>query len=117
MGLTKSGVVAIAKSESGSTVVWLRGDHDVFTVPVLSQTISDAMARDHANVVVDLSGVEFMDVLTVSVLARARTVLQRQSRSLTLRSPSGQARRILGLCGLQTAVTGAVDELQDLRRR
>ena len=59
-----------------------------------------AIALDDADLVLDLSGVEFMDAATVRLIIRAREFLRLRSRSLTLRSPSTHARRVLDLCGL-----------------
>ena len=86
--------------DAGSNVVWLRGEHDIFTLAGLWETMSRAIAFDDGDVVVDLSAVEFMGASTIGILVRARTILAKRSRSLTLRSPSPRALRVLGLCGL-----------------
>ena len=70
------------------------------TAPALAALLAAAIARDGTDVVIDLSGVDFIDAATVGVIIRAREFLQERSRSLTLRSPSPCARRILGLCGV-----------------
>jgi anti-anti-sigma factor len=81
------------------TVVWLRGEHDLSTVDALSETLAGAIALDDADVVVDLSDMQFMGAATVGVLIRARELLRTRSRSLVVRSPSWCARRVLELCG------------------
>lgn len=91
-------------SEVDRTVLWLRGDHDVATVGGLSELVTDAVAADTDDVVVDLSGVTFMDGSTVGVLVRAHDLLRTCSRSLVLRSPSRCARRVLDVCGLSGLV-------------
>jgi anti-anti-sigma factor len=90
------------------TVVWLRGEHDISTASALSETLNRAIALD-CDVVADLSAVAFMDAATVSVILRTRESLHRRSRSLTVRSPSRCARRLLELCGLGDLIgpTGA----------
>jgi anti-anti-sigma factor len=92
-------VTACAGRNPDRTVVWLRGEHDVSTVAALSETMARAIALDDADVVVDLSDVQFMGAATVGVIIRAREFLRLRSRFLVLRSPSGCARRILELCG------------------
>jgi len=92
-------LLAFARSDGARTVVWLRGEHDVSTVAALSETMARAIARDDADLVVDLSDVQFMGAATVGVIARARELLALRSRSLTLRSPPRCARRILDLSG------------------
>jgi anti-sigma B factor antagonist len=94
------GPVAFPVRDCDRTVVWLRGEHDVSTVAALSQTMARAIALDDGDLVVDLSGVDFMDAATVGVIVRARDFLELQSRSLTLRAPSTCAGRVLDLCDL-----------------
>jgi anti-sigma B factor antagonist len=94
------GPVAFPVLDADRTVVWLRGEHDISTVAALSQTMARAIALDDGELVIDLSGVQFMDAATVGVIIRARDYLRLQSRSLALRSPSTCAARILGLCDL-----------------
>lgn len=66
----------------------------------LSQTMAQIVAIDGDDLVVDLSGIQFMDASTIGAIIRTRDELRPQLLSLTLRSPSTFARRILGLCGL-----------------
>jgi anti-anti-sigma factor len=87
------------RRDTARVVVRLRGEHDLSTVAVLSETMAWAIAHDEADVVVDLSDVQFMGATTVSVLIRARELLRTRSRSLLVRSPSRCARRVLELCG------------------
>lgn len=89
---------AVAERDADRTVVWLRGEHDASTVAALWDTIGQAIALDDADVVLDLSGVEFMGSATVGVIIRARESLR--PRALTLRSPSRCAQRVLDLYGL-----------------
>jgi anti-anti-sigma factor len=81
-------------------VVWLRGEHDCFTVREVVATMARAITLGDAELVVDLSGVEFMGAATVGVLVRARALLRARSRSLVVRSPSRSACHVLNLCGL-----------------
>jgi anti-sigma B factor antagonist len=94
------GPAAFPVRDSDRTVVWLRGEHDISTVAALSQTMARAIALDDGELVIDLSGVEFMDAATVGVIVRARNFLELQSRTLALRSPSTAAARVLDLCEL-----------------
>jgi anti-anti-sigma factor len=91
------------RSADDPTVVWLRGEHDLSTVHLLSEALSRAIAEDERDVVVDLSRVEFMGAATVGVLLRARQDLLSRSRALTLRHPSPAARRVLDACGVASA--------------
>jgi anti-sigma B factor antagonist len=108
MGLTKGSslvdlrrdVLAYAEREADHTVVWLNGEHDASTVAALWEVMARAIARNDGDVVIDLSGVEFLGSATVGVIMRARDTLRPRSRSLTLRCPSRCAARVLDLYGL-----------------
>lgn len=104
----ESPMMEIAGSDCGRTVIWLSGEYDIATVDQVSDIMARAMALDAGDLVIDLSGVKFMDMATVGLLVRTRARLSNQSRSLALRAPSPSARRILGLCGFTSLIeTGA----------
>jgi stage II sporulation protein AA (anti-sigma F factor antagonist) len=89
-----------AGPESGASVLWLRGEHDISTVAALSAAIDRAVALDEPKVVIEMSEVEFMSAATVGVIVRANENLRSLSRSLTLVAPSPCVRRIFAVCGL-----------------
>lgn len=93
-------------SDPVRTVVHVRGEHDIATRVHLSATIARAAQLDGADIIVDLSDVTFMDASTIGALVVARSSLRAHSRSLSVRAPSPQARRLLDLCGL----AGLIDE-------
>lgn len=82
------------------TVVTLRGEHDVSTVVALSATLAEAIALDDADLVLDLSEVEYLGAGSIDAIVRAREFLRLRSRSLELRSPSRCAWRVLEVCEL-----------------
>ena len=86
------------------TVVRLRGDQDLSTIPALTVDLARAIALDHADLVVDLGDVQFMDASAVGIIIGARRFLRARGRSLTLRSLSGVARRIVEICDLEDLV-------------
>jgi anti-sigma B factor antagonist len=94
----------IVSRDGARTVVWLEGEYDIATAVVLGATLANASSRDDADLVVDLSGVTFIDAATIGVLIRGGNGLRRESRSLTLRSPSRWARRLLDIWGLTALV-------------
>jgi hypothetical protein len=59
VGLRRHCVPFVRRSES-QTVMWLSGEHDLSTVDPLSEMLARAFALDDADVVLDLSGVQFM---------------------------------------------------------
>jgi anti-anti-sigma factor len=97
--------VARLSGEGGRTVVWLSGDYDIATLTALAERLATAIGLDGADVVVDLSEVQFMDAATIGLLIRARDFLRSRSRHLTVRNPPRPVRRILDVCDL----TGLID--------
>lgn len=86
--------------EGTRMVVALRGEQDLCTAPSVVEALTGAGAAGDGDVVVDLSGVLFMDTAIVTALVAGRENLWSQSRVLTLRAPSRIAHRILDLCNL-----------------
>jgi anti-anti-sigma factor len=106
-----------AGSEGGHSVVWVRGEHDISTTSALSDTIARAIALDEPDVLIDLSEVHFMSAATVGVIIGAREVLRRQSRTLTLRAPSGCVRRVFEVCGLSGLFQAAQSDQRAVLRK
>ena len=82
----------------GAVVLWMYGEHDLANAAELSDVIGRAIDRSDADLVVDLSGVEFLSAATFTVLRDASLRLHAQGRYFTARSPSTCARRLLDLC-------------------
>lgn len=95
------GATALVQSVGGHTVVWMRGDHDRSTAWALGDAITQLGTSSGADVVFDLSGVDFIDAGVVGALVSARNVLLAQHRSVSLRHPSERAQRIFELCGVE----------------
>ena len=87
-----------------SPIVTMVGEYDVATAGALSGRFSAAIALAETDLVVDLSEVSFMDAATVSVIVRATVFLRDHGRVLRLRDPSPCARRILGICDLDSLI-------------
>ncbi len=82
------------------TVIMLRGDQDTANRSDLVAAIIRASTLDDTDVLVDLSGVTFMDASTIGAIVRGENVMHALSRSLGLRAPSLAATHLLELCGL-----------------
>lgn len=96
------------------TVVWVRGDHDIATQRHLTATLARAGRLDDADLVVDLSGVTFMDASTIGALVTARLRLRGAARSLSVRAPSHRAHRLLDVCGLLQWLDGPAESRASL---
>src|SRR5487761_2372007 len=89
-----------AEWDAINAVIWLRGEHDISTLPALHSVLLRAIGHDDADLTLDLSEVMFIDAATIGTIIRTREFLRFWSRSLSLRSPSRFARRVLELCDL-----------------
>jgi len=94
-----------AGRDTGPTIIWLRGEHDIATDPDLRRTLDRAISLNNAPVVIDLSKVELMSASTLGIIVAAWNTLRQQSRPLTMRSPSPHVRRVISICGLHNLVS------------
>ena len=92
--------VVLARDPTQDTVVWLGGEHDLSSAEELMQAIATAVESGRSDVVIDLSGVEFMDSTTIDQILAARIRLGAQGRTARVRAPSHAARYLLEICGL-----------------
>ena len=90
----------VRRDETGRAVLTLRGEHDAANAAELSHELDRVMSSDEADLVLDLSEVQFMGASTVGVIAHTREVLDRQHRHLSVQRPSRCAQRVLEICGL-----------------
>jgi anti-anti-sigma factor len=79
---------------SDGIVIHVRGEFDMATVGQLRDAIEPHLGPDQT-VVLDLSGVAFMDSQCFHVLLKARSTLTADGGSLILRNPSRAARNLL----------------------
>ena len=93
-------LVASVSVDGMDTVITLRGEADLFTLPVVVDVLARVIADSDGPVVVDLAGTDFIDTGTVRAIARAWEFLNNRGRVLTVRSPSRMAARVLELLGV-----------------
>lgn len=86
--------------EATDTVVMVRGEADVSTLPLLVEALDGIIADQEGDVIVDLAPTEFIDTAALRAVLRAKEVLGRSGRQLTLRAPSRIATRLLTVYGL-----------------
>jgi anti-sigma B factor antagonist len=79
--------------------VFIRGELDLMTAPVLDEQLRLAVANKPARLVLDMSGTDFMDCGCARLIAAARSALPADA-DLIIRQPSRVVRRVLELTGL-----------------
>jgi len=89
---------------NGTRVVVATGEIDIASSPGLWVALSEAIAAGQGEVIVDLSGVTFIDSQGLNVLLRAYKALSPEGRELCLRSPRPQARKALEVSGVASGL-------------
>jgi len=92
--------VSIDAHAEAYSIIAVRGEVDLHTAPKVEHAIERA-ARSNGAVVLDMSGVAFMDSTALSALVRAKDSLQEQGTSLRLAAPSQAVERIFSVTGFQ----------------
>jgi anti-anti-sigma factor len=87
----------------GHAVVVARGEIDPATAGHFSASVSAALAQA-PRVVIDLSGVAFMDSSGVRVIIETFQRTGQNREALALRAPSAFIRRLLAVTGLDQAI-------------
>jgi anti-sigma B factor antagonist len=96
--LREDPVAGVAR-DNGSTVVRLAGELDLYNAHLVREALIDAAADGPERLVVDLSGVKFIDSTALGVLIEARTRMTNR-RAFLLASPGLETRRALQVSGL-----------------
>jgi len=92
------------KSRVDHAVVSVCGEIDLYTAPLLSGALADAVACG-GRTVVDMSGVEFCDSTGLGVLLSALKQARGNGGELELAAPQPAVRRILEITGLDEVFT------------
>jgi anti-sigma B factor antagonist len=93
------------ETADGGRDVTLRlvGEIDMSTVPTFDEALTSAVDQAPDRLVIDLSGVEFMDSSGLNALIRARNFLDERGVDLVISRVSEQVRRLFEISGLTTA--------------
>jgi len=109
-GIREDPVAGIERSD-GYVVVSLAGELDLYNASTVRETLLECCAEHPDRLIVDLSGVKFIDSTALGVLIEARTRLENK-RSFLLAAPGLETRRALEISGLDRhfAVHESLDE-------
>ena len=95
-----------------ATLIYVSGEIDIATCERLRDAIEPHLGPQQT-IVLDLSGVEFIDSSCVNILVQARGTLTADGGSLFLRNPSFAAHRLLTLSGLEDLLQADADDPRD----
>ena len=95
-----------SRSQGDHIVLALAGEIDLYTAPRLQSELTSVLsAKKSAQIVVDMSAVEFCDSTGMNVLLAAHRVATERGGDLTLAAPRPPVRKILEVTGLQSVFT------------
>jgi anti-sigma B factor antagonist len=92
--------VSIDEGAEAYSVIAVRGEVDLHTAPKVQYAIERAAAAARA-VVMDMSGIAFMDSTALSALMRSKNSLKEQGIPLRLAAPSKAVDRIFSVTGFR----------------
>lgn len=114
---TVSGVHIVAHRHRRDpwTVITVSGDLDVAGAPELRQVIVSAVADGEVLIVLDLTGVEFIDSFGLGVVVGALKRTRQRGGDLSVVCPERRVRRVFELCDLDRIFTlhTTLDEVAD----
>ncbi len=85
-----------SRTEDDRLILTLRGELDLTSVPQFERELRDAEAANPARLVIDLSGLDFMDSTGLGALLQARE-RAKDDHELSLRRGPRQVQRVLEL--------------------
>jgi len=91
--------VAGIERQDGYVVVSLAGELDLYNANAVREALLECCAESPERLIVDLSGVKFIDSTALGVLIEARTRLANK-KGFLLASPGLETRRALEISGL-----------------
>jgi anti-sigma B factor antagonist len=90
-----------ARIADDGCVLLVRGEIDIETGPLVAEAATAQLARPEvATIVMDLSGVDFMDSAGLAALVTIRNACHAAVRRLELQDPSPPVRKLLTITGL-----------------
>jgi len=92
--------VSVSRFGTDSFVVAAGGELDLYTSERLREKLGDALARGGRRILVDLTGVSFMDSTALAVLVDAARALRSAGGQLVLVADDPRVTRVIEITGL-----------------
>ena len=97
MDLLTTSVATVESDSEPYTLVGLTGEADVTNSDALREVLDAEVAKQPRTMIIDLSGLRFMDSSALHVILRANRVMDRQGGVLALASPREPVAKMLRL--------------------
>jgi anti-sigma B factor antagonist len=92
-------------SEGSAVLLALYGELDLGSAPELDRQLQEIEHPDLHRLVIDLSGLRFMDSTGLASIMQAQRRAQASGHELVLRRPTSQVRRLFELTGVTERLT------------
>jgi anti-sigma B factor antagonist len=102
-------------SDAGHHLIAPRGEIDLYTAPELKQVLTDAIEGGQRRVVIDLTGVSFLDSTALGVLIGAVKRLRSRDGALAIVNTNASIAKTFEITGLDQIFT-ILDNPQDAMR-
>lgn len=97
MELLKTSVTTVESGSEPYTLVELAGEADVTNSDLLREVLEAEAAKRPSTLIIDLSGLRFMDSSALHAILRANRMMDRQGGVLALASPRDPVAKMLRL--------------------
>ena len=95
----------VATRQAGAyTVVEVTGEFDVYTAPVLEESLGELVDGGQRDIVVDLSGVTFMDSTGLGLLIKALKWTREKDGSLRIVANTEKVLKVFRVTGLDSVL-------------
>lgn len=104
--LIREGLLSVSVEADGDAVTLAaRGEMDLATADIVHRELVKAEASDARRIILDLSGVEFIDSSGLKVLVYAARRSNSDSNRLAVMPGTGQVAKMLKLTGIEELLT------------
>jgi anti-sigma B factor antagonist len=90
----------VSERDGGTSYMRLEGEFDLASKEIFKQRLLEVTAERPGGVIVDLSGLEFMDSSGLRMIVDAETLCRESGIDYGVIAGSGQARRVFDLTGM-----------------
>ncbi len=97
-------LILTTRHDADATVVGAQGEVDVFSAPQLDAELTALVADGHSRLVIDLSGVAFLDSTGLGVLVKALKHAREAGGWVHLVVATGRIRKIFEITGLDASI-------------
>jgi anti-sigma B factor antagonist len=108
--------LSIEHEDGAAVVITLRGELDVATTPEFKSLVSELVSKGHNRLVLDLSGLDFIDSTGIGSFVGALNRARQANGSLCLRAVPARIASVLAMVGLDSVLAVEPARIADMSR-